>query len=87
VDEENPELSDDSMYLAIPQAHYRQGFPGRVTRWSRLTLISSTIAIACLSISAVIDVSTPNFDGFEPGKAARSLADGVTMSYSTSFHG
>lgn len=67
----------EPLYPAPPQAYYQRGLPQRITHWGRLIATLTAVVLACLSISAVIDVSTPSFDGLEPGRDARSVADGV----------
>lgn len=67
----------DPLYPTPPAAYYQRGIPQRITHWGKLIATLSAVTIACLSIAAVIDVSTPSFDGLEPGRDSRSVADGV----------
>lgn len=67
----------DPLYPEPPQAYYNRGIPQRITHWGRLIATLTAVALACLAIAAVIDVSTPSFDGLEPGRDVRSVADGV----------
>lgn len=70
-------LESDPLYPAPPPAYYQRGIPQRITHWGRLIATLAAVALACLAIAAVIDVSTPSFDGLEPGRDKRSVADSV----------
>lgn len=67
----------DPLYPPPPDAYYHRGLPLRITHWGRLFITLVAVAVACLAIAAVIDVSTPSTATLEPGRDARSVADGV----------
>lgn len=66
----------DPLYPPAPVGYYRRQYPMRITYYSRLLGVLLAVGIACFSIAAVIDVSTPS-DRFEPGFDKQTVADGV----------
>lgn len=77
--EHNPRLGEselDPLYPPAPPGYYRMEQPMRITYYSRLVAVLFVIGVACFSIAAVIDVSSPS-GRFEPGRDEQSVADGV----------
>lgn len=77
--EDNPRLGEselDPLYPPAPPGYYRMEQPMRITYYTRLLGVLLVIGLACFSIAAVIDVSSPS-DRFEPGRDQQSVADGV----------
>lgn len=67
---------DPLTYPPAPRGYYRMEQPMRITYFSRLIGVLFCIGLACFSIAAVIDVSSPS-ERFQPGRDERSVADGV----------
>lgn len=80
-DLETPSDESNSFYgqekfPPAPVGYHNRGQPMRITDCARLVGVLAAVGLACFSIAAVIDVSTPP-GGFEPGRDERSVADGV----------
>lgn len=78
--QEEPEYElteeDPLKYPPAPPAYYRRGENVRTTNWVRLIVVLIAVAVACLSVAALIDVSSPP-DGVDQGRDVRSVADSV----------
>ncbi|CAN8075188.1 unnamed protein product [Agarophyton chilense] len=59
-----------------PPGYYRRDVPMRIVHYGKLVLVLLAVALACLAIDALIDVSNPsNF--LQPGRDRQSVADSV----------
>lgn len=76
ADVDVPSELDPLRYPPAPPGYYRRDIPTRITRWFKLFGVLVVIALACIAIAAVIDVSSPSAR-YEPGTDKQSVADGV----------
>ncbi|PXF48151.1 Endothelin-converting enzyme 1 [Gracilariopsis chorda] len=67
---------DPLNFPPAPPGYYRRDVPMRITHYGKLFVVLLAVALACIAIAAVIDVSSPsNF--LEPGRDQQSVADTV----------
>lgn len=67
----------DPLYPPAPRGYYMRHEPIRITNIGRLICVLFSVAVACLGIAAIIDVSTPPPGGVEAGRTEREVADSV----------
>lgn len=82
IEDQPPQLNhqqselDPLNFPPAPPGYYRRDVPLRITHYGKLFVVLLAVALACIAIAAVIDVSSPS-SFLEPGRDQQSVADTV----------